>query len=152
MIRKEYLSHNDMHSYYSEVIRQMTVNSYSPQVIFAPMRGGADFGIKLSNYYEIPFEPIIWQTRDGVGTNTAALSSLCSKYHSQRVLLVDDICDSGRTLREILHIVNPLHASVHTAVAIDNVESGVEVHYSGREIFRSQHDQWFVFPWENWWK
>lgn len=151
MTNKEYISHSEMNSYYSEVVRKMAVRAYTPQVIFAPMRGGADFGIKLSNYFDIPFEPITWQTRDGAKANVNALKLLCSKYHSQRVLLVDDICDSGRTLGEILQTARPLHAAICTAVAIDNLESGVDVDYSGREICRSQHPQWFVFPWENWW-
>jgi hypothetical protein len=37
-------------------------------------------------------------------------------------------------------------------VAIENIESKVKIDYAGREISRSIEDQWFVFPWEDWWK
>lgn len=153
MNKLEYLSHNDMDGYYAEVIRKITNDNMRPDVIFAPMRGGADFGIKASNYYDIPFESIQWQTRSGSERNVKYLQDLFKKYDQQRILIVDDICDSGATLKEI-EAVGSLcdQTDLIFAVAIENLESPFTCDYSGREISRSIDTQWFIFPWENWWK
>jgi hypoxanthine phosphoribosyltransferase len=152
MINLEHITHSEMNCYYREAVRQMAMAGYTPNVVFAPMRGGADFGIKISNYFDIPFEPFLWQTRDGDATDWQQLGKLFEKYQRSNILIVDDICDSGTTLKLILRAAEQHHVMPHIAVAIDNIESGVFVHYSGREISRSEHTQWFVFPWENWWR
>jgi len=59
MPKYEYITHQEMNDYYSEVIRQVAKDGVVPEVIIAPMRGGADFGIKLSNYFDVPFVPVV---------------------------------------------------------------------------------------------
>ena len=153
MPKYEYLTHEQMNNYYSEVVRQMAKDNVAPEVIIAPMRGGADLGIKLSNYYDVPFVPIVWQTRDGEEKDIQSLVAVLDKYWGFTILLVDDICDSGKTLSEMLEVVIAQdYTDFYTAVAIENIESKVNINYSGREISRSIDDQWFVFPWEDWWK
>ena len=56
MPKYEYITHQQMNDYYSEVIRQVAKDGARPEVIIAPMRGGADFGIKLSNYFDVPYK------------------------------------------------------------------------------------------------
>lgn len=153
MAKYEYLTHKDMNNYYAEVARQISVLGLQPTVIMAPMRGGADMGIKFSNYYDAQFVPISWQTRDGEGKDVQAFISALDKYWGHTVLLVDDICDSGKTLSELIKIAKSENfMDFYVAVAIENVESKVDVDFSGREISRSIEDQWFIFPWEDWWK
>jgi hypoxanthine phosphoribosyltransferase len=141
-----------MDSYYADVIRKITNDNRRPDVVFAPMRGGADFGIKVSNYYDIPFESIQWQTRNGVERNVEQLQHLFKKYDQQCILIVDDICDSGATLKEIAAVsVLSEQSDVLFAAAIENLESTFSCDYSAREISRTEDTQWFIFPWEAWW-
>ncbi len=151
MTKYEYLSNEDMNNYYAEVIRNMALDNFKPDVVFAPMRGGADFGIKLSNYYNVPFEAISWQTRDGDLKDPAKLVDLFTKYDDKQILIVDDICDSGETLKGIeSYTLN--RTNVRFAAAIENLECGFVCDYSARQIGRSDDTQWFVFPWEDWWR
>ena len=152
MPQYEYLSHEDMNSYYADVIRKLAKDNLKPDVVFAPMRGGADFGIKVSNYYDIPFESIQWQTRSGNERNITQLRYLFSKYDQQNILIVDDICDSGATLKEIAEVALMMdQTNLIFASAIENLESPFSCDYSSREISRTQDTQWFIFPWEKWW-
>lgn len=152
MQQYEYLSHEDMNGYYADVIRKLAKDNLKPHVVFAPMRGGADFGIKVSNYYDIPFEAIQWQTRSGNERNVTQLRYLFSKYDQQNILIVDDICDSGATLKEIAKVASMMdQTNLIFAVAIENLESPFSCDYSSREISRTQDTQWFIFPWEKWW-
>jgi len=152
MQKYEYLSHEDMNGYYDDVIRKLAKDNIKPDVVFAPMSGGADFGIKVSNYYDIPFESIQWQTRSGKERNVEQLQYLFKKYDQQCILIVDDICDSGATLKEIAEVALTMdQTNLIFAVAIENLESPFSCDYSSREISRTEDTQWFIFPWEKWW-
>jgi hypoxanthine phosphoribosyltransferase len=153
MIKYEYITHEEMNNYYSEVVRQIAKDGVVPEVIIAPMRGGADFGIKLSNYFDVPFVPVVWQTRDGEEKDIQSLVAILDQYWGRTILLVDDICDSGKTLSQMIEIIRAEEVvDFYVAVAIENIESKVKIDYTGREISRSVDEQWFVFPWEDWWK
>lgn len=152
----EYLSHSDMDSYYAEVCRAMAGAQYKPDVIIALSRGGLEFGVKLSNWFDdVPMIPISWQTRSGDTQQESLLRDALAQHKgAQSVLIVDDINDSGKTLLGIDAVVKAATDpfSVDYAVAIENTESDFEATWNGREIHRSEDTQWFVFPWENWWK
>ena len=54
-----------MDGYYKEIIQQMAKSNYKPDVVIGLLRGGGDFAVKLSHYFDIPCEVLTWQTRDG---------------------------------------------------------------------------------------
>lgn len=152
----EYISHAQMNGHYAEVVRQMTVQDFKPDVVIAIMRGGADMGVKLSNYYDCPMESLKWQTRSGSERELAQLISIISKYkHSKNILFAEDICDSGETIAEIRQEVTTrvtVDTNVKFAVAIENTEAAMDCDFASRLIARSSSPQWFVFPWESWYK
>lgn len=150
----EYLSHKTMDAYYSEVIRSMANAGLVPDIIIALSRGGLDFGVKMSNYYDdARLVPLVWQTRDGDVQQVDQLRDIMSEVKGGNVVIVDDILDTGETLIQIEQEVRDFvgDADIYFAVAIENTEADFEVDFSAREIQRSEDTQWFVFPWENWW-
>lgn len=69
----------------------------------------------------------------------------------ERLLFVDDINDSGRTigmLRAMLAEAGAVAGAVRFATLIDNVSSAQRVDYAARTIDRTVTKDWFVFPWE----
>lgn len=67
----------------------------------------------------------------------------------ERLLVVDDINDSGRTILRLRGALGDADAAVlRVAVLIDNVRSGARVDYSAETIDRAVTKDWFVFPWE----
>ena len=151
----EYLSHNDMDGYYADICRAMAGAQYRPDVIIALGRGGLDFGVKLSNWCDdVELVPVMWQTRDGEHKGLELLRSTLQRFSGKSILVVDDMNDTGKTLLEIEGVVRDTidPFCVDYAVAIENTESDFESVWSSREIQRSEDTQWFVFPWENWWK
>lgn len=154
-MRYEYLSDEEMNRYYKEVLRQMHTAQYLPDVIVCPMRGGVDMGIKLSNYLEVPVKALHWQTRDGEETNVNQLLEIVEQNIGKNILIVDDICDTGKTLVDIYTYLaegDGTNYNVSFATAINNVECDFQPTWCGREISRSDDTQWFVFPWEKWWQ
>ena len=146
-----------MHGYYFDVLRAMHAANYTPDVIVAPMRGGIDMGVKFSEYLNVPVVAIQWQTRDGGERDSVKFREVLKQFQGGKILVVDDICDSGETLRGLNFVVDRYTdtvgpAIVDYAVAIHNEDCDFEPTWSGRNIHRNVDKQWFVFPWEAWWK
>jgi hypoxanthine phosphoribosyltransferase len=79
----------------------------------------------------------------------------------KKLLLIDDICDSGDTLAMVVENLATLlngqahtqMANLRTAVLWNNVAQDVfEADYVGREISRADDERWIIFPYEEWWK
>ena len=69
----------------------------------------------------------------------------------ERLLFIDDINDSGRTiglLRTRLAAAGAVPGSIRFATLIDNSVSAQRVEYCARTIDRTADKSWFVFPWE----
>ncbi|WP_370170313.1 phosphoribosyltransferase [Sphingobium abikonense] len=67
----------------------------------------------------------------------------------ERLLIVDDINDSGRTILRVRRALGDADATLlRLAVLIDNSRSGARVDYSAETIDRAVTKDWFVFPWE----
>jgi len=68
-----------------------------------------------------------------------------------RLLLVDDINDSGRTINHLRDVLNQAGApaeAMRFAVLMDNLRSGASVDYRAETIDRAVTRDWFIFPWE----
>lgn len=154
MTKYEHITYDQLHGYYHELVRGMHTAHYVPDVIIAPMRGGVDLGVKLSNYFDCPVIALHWQTRDGLIKDSDTLTDILSKYLTENILIVDDICDSGKTFKQISDVVDSFQENIHVdyAAAIANLDSEFQVNWLGRLIYRNTDTQWFVFPWEEWWK
>jgi hypoxanthine phosphoribosyltransferase len=61
-----------------------------------------------------------------------------------KVLLVDEILDSGKTISSFMNI----HGKTDVAVLIWNKEQEVVPEYYAFEIERSRTSEWFEFWWE----
>jgi len=83
----------------------------------------------------------------------------------KNILIVDDINDSGRTLKWIMEDwsgsclpADPAwediwNHNVKFAVLVNNAGSEFNgVDYIGLDIDKREEDAWVVFPWENWWE
>jgi len=84
---------------------------------------------------------------------------------SKKILIVDDINDSGATFNWIKEdwqsgcLPNDpdwnyvWHHNVRFAVVVNNDSSEFKnVDYSALNINKAEEDSWVVFPWENWWE
>lgn len=155
----EYLSYDQMHGYYAEVIRELTMDGLVPSLVITPLRGGSDFGVKLSQYYNAALVAMRWQNGKAStgGTDAQVIADALSQLpNGSVVLVVDDICDSGTTFKTLSDMIRmwPQHTTrlrFVSASAINNVDVRA-CDYGGREISRRDDPQWFVFPWEEWWK
>jgi hypoxanthine phosphoribosyltransferase len=147
-------SFTDLQKDLNSIIQQMVVDGFTPDVIVGPGRGGYIPGVMLSHYFEVPFEGIRWQLRDGNITDDKTLRHIVKKHFSDNILVIDDINDSGATLKGIFEIIaeESQLSDVRCATLITKTSSNFgSVDYTGRTL-QPDYNPWIVFPYEEWWK
>jgi hypoxanthine phosphoribosyltransferase len=121
-------------------------------LIIALERGGLVPGVMLSHSLGIPMRAVQWSLRDGNIQNEQMLISILNWVDSARkILIVDDICDSGETLKSILAFINQRYywfKGIDTAVLINNSAQDFVPTYTTKIIDRTHDSRWVIFPWE----
>ncbi len=93
-----------------------------------------DYSSQVQDFAEEPLVKLAARTRAG-----------------ERLLFLDDINDSGRTiahLRSRLAAADAKPGAIRFATLLDNASSAERVDYRARTIDRTVTKDWFVFPWE----
>ena len=134
--------------------REITLDKFDPQVIVGLSRGGLTPGVMMSHWLQKPFKPVKAALRD-----FPEWEDYLPKKTDERVLIVDDICDSGETFTRMKsYIKGPrlnqpmeLPTEVRFASLWWNNECDFEPHYYAQECAKDSEDIWIHFPWEHWW-
>ena len=105
----------------------------------------------MSHYLNKPFKPVKAALRD-----FPDWEEYLPKKTDKRVLIVDDICDSGETFQKISdHINSRREKSTQTDIRFAslwwNNEVEFEPHYYAQECAKDSENIWIHFPWEHWW-
>jgi len=140
------VSWNDYHSLSQKIAA--TILGSQPRVdeIVAISRGGLTFGHLLSDLLRVPIATITIQSYIDIQTQgeVKITARLQTSIKGKHVLLVDDVSDTGKTLKRAvtyLHRLSP--ASVATAT----------IFYKPHSVFRpdffaQQTTKWILFPYE----
>jgi hypoxanthine phosphoribosyltransferase len=139
------------------IVRDMSVAQYKPDVVVGPGRGAYFPGVMLSHYFEVPFEGFRWQYRDGNLQDESTLEHIIDKHQSDKILIVDDINDTGTTLQSIDNYIfewatnEVVDIQLKYATLLTKSTSSFEqVNFYAREL-TPDYDPWVVFPYEQWW-
>ena len=145
---------NEMRRDVNTLCREILLDGFNPEVIVGLSRGGLTPGVMMSHWMQKPFKPVKASLRD-----FPEWEDYLPKKTDERVLIVDDICDSGETFDRIKsYIKGPrinqpmeLPVEVRFATLWWNNECNVEPHYYVNEIAKDSSGTWIHFPWESWW-
>ena len=129
--------------------REIVLDKFDPNVIVGLSRGGLTPGVMMSHWMEKPFKSIKASLRD-----FPEWEDYLPRKTDERVLIVDDICDSGETFHKIREHINERKENgvdVRFATLWWNNECNFEPHYYVNEIAKDSTKTWIHFCWENWW-
>jgi xanthine phosphoribosyltransferase len=164
-MKKTQLTWRDSERLCQEILRQITKDSWRPDIIVGIGRGGLMPAILISQYLGVKMISLDVSLRDG-GDTVSNLGLAEDAFEGQRILIVDDINDTGATFNWIMEDWrssclpdekrwNNLvwNYNVRFAVVVDNLASkcNVKMDYSAVEINKAEDDIWIEFPWEKWW-
>ena len=107
------------------------------EVILGLSRGGLIPGVMLSHALNVPFIPVVWQTRDG----NVQWTNHLQVYDKPTTLVVDDLIDSGETFYQIKDVAPNVKYC-----ALYNKQYSIALDYWGSTLYNE--DRWLDFPWE----
>ena len=166
-MKKIFYSWQDVEHQTQEILRQLQRDAWRPDYVVGLTRGGLVPANLISQYLEIKMETLKVSLRDGDECETNCWMSEDAFVNNKRILIVDDINDSGATLnwikRDWQDSCFPSDSrwddeiwnhNVRVATLVDNESSASElnVSYSAVGLNKAEEDVWIVFPWEDWWK
>jgi xanthine phosphoribosyltransferase len=165
-MKKVYYSWQDVENQTQEILRQLQRDAWRPDYVVGLTRGGLVPANLISQYLECPMECLKVSLRDDASQPESNLWMAEDAFEQKRILIVDDINDSGATLNWIKEdwMSNALPDNpkwneiwgdtVRVAVLVDNEASASElnVSYSAVDLNKAEEDVWIVFPWEEFWK
>jgi len=124
---------------------------WAPTLLVGVGRGGLTPAVFLSHRMGLSMVSIDHSTKIAqFGEELVAVLAQRTRA-GDRLLFVEDINDSGKTIGEIraaLAAEGAVAGQIRFAVLIDNIRSAQRIDYGYREIDRSVTKDWFIFPWE----
>lgn len=139
-MKKRIVTNQDVRDYTLEVIRQINADLWTPEIVLGFSRGGLVPANYISQWYDIPMFCI---NKD--------VEFKCDLDRYNKVLVIDDINDTGNTLYDFRSRYGENQGFKYAAL-IDNSGSKFETNYAGHYINKLEVPDWIVFPWEIWWQ
>ena len=104
-------------------------------------RGSLPMAVHISNVFDVPLSIVGFQTRDGKDKEPYMIYK--ADEAPKRVLIVDDIYDSGYTMTEVIKMLPHYATYSIEGFCLFGKENKLNVSYA------NEHDgSWIVFPWE----
>lgn len=165
-MKKIYYTWQDVENQTQEILRQLQRDVWQPDYVVGLTRGGLVPANLISQYLAVSMECLKVSLRDDASQPESNLWMSQDAYEGKRILIVDDINDSGATLNWIKkdwqsscfpkdprwHLV--WGDNVRVAVLVDNEASAskLNINYNAVDLNKAEEDSWIVFPWEDWWQ
>ena len=152
--------------YVREMCFQIEDSNWRPNYIVGITRGGLLPAVMLSHYFNIPCKTLHVSLRDSSQASESNLWMSEDAYNGKKILVVDDINDTGETINWIKKDWesstkpdsdtwnNVWNNTVKFATVFDNTSSKsiVKVDFHGEQIDKEVTNDWIQFPYEDWWK
>ena len=129
----------------------LEADSWKPDFLVGVGRGGLVPAAYLSHRLDIAMLSVDHSSGEP-GFGGELLVKLAAKIAGgRRILVVDDINDSGTTIdciRSAIAAEGGSEDQLRVAVLINNSRSKAKAEYAATLIDRDEDKRWFVFPWE----
>ena len=141
-----------------KLARQIWDSGWKPDVLLALWRGGTPIGVAVHEFFEyagleVRHMPLKTASYTGIGKNQpprleCAREVLDAIGDADRVLVVDDVLDSGGTLRAVLDSLNAGKRAGGARTAVLYWKPSADKHGVRPDYYVSILEKWIVFPHE----
>lgn len=143
-----YYSFEDYKEDVDSLVKQIINSGQFYDYVVGVVRGGAIPAVYLSHRLGIPMRTVSWSTFHGDQMRESAMDIADDVAEGKKILVVDDILDSGRTMRELIEDWGCDRSQIGIAVLVHNVRQDTTPDYFGRKIDRETNKDWVYFWWE----
>ncbi len=144
-MKKNIISVDEINYALKEIVKQIDISGFEPEIIVSINRGGCIPGVYLSHFLNKPHKMVDIKSIDNLKISLNTLK----KFKS--ALIIDDINDTGKTFTIVKETFDNTNAEIRYAALINNISSKTKIEYHGQIINKKENPIWYVFPWENWW-
>lgn len=151
-MKKIFLSWDDIDNACFGIYRAIKGAEWAPDYVIGLTRGGLIPATILSHRFNCPLYPLKVSLRDFQDADFAITEKprWMLDQEVKKVLIVDDINDSGNTINTIKKVWSgDWHNNIRFAVIVNNTASEATVDYKDTIINKNKEDVWIVYPWEN---
>lgn len=143
-----YYSSNDFLEDVDKIANDVIVSGIEVDYIVGITRGGLLPAVLLSHRLDVPMRTVSWSTfhKDQMREHAYDIAEDISE--GKRILLVDDILDSGRTMAELLEDWGCVRDKIKIAVLLHNTAQSIIPDFWGRQFSRTETPDWIDFWWE----
>lgn len=128
--------------------RQIKLYGIDFDAIIGVSRGGLVPANILSHLLDIPLIPVSYSSFNGKGDDKNHENNL-PPIADKKILIVDDICDSGYTLRELADYYSADNLNtVYTACVYYKLRKNPVIVTNFSWVTIQEDSPWVVFPWE----
>jgi hypoxanthine phosphoribosyltransferase len=130
--------------FFGELCRALALRvarEYEPEIVLGIAKAGVIPGVVVASILQTEFSSMA-VTRQEEGAQPVLVSGPPSTIRGRRVLIVDETCDTGSTMKLALSEVRALHpAEVRTAVSFKTGEYSPDFH-------AFETDNFIILPWD----
>ena len=143
-----YYGFNEFKQDADSLVEQIVNSGKFYDYVVGVVRGGSIPAVYLSHRLEIPMRTVSWSTFHGDQMRESAMDIADDICDGKSVLIVDDILDSGRTMKELIDDWGCGRDKVGIATLLYNPRQEIKPDYYGRVIDRDSYTDWVYFWWE----
>lgn len=148
LVDKEVLTWQGFGDSMRELAQQIADSGFVPDIVIAVARGGMlpggaltyALGTKLTDAINVEFYTDVHETLPDPVLLAPLLDT--ESITGKKLLVVDDVVDSGRTLELVVKLLKGYDADVRSAVIYEKPTTVIHPEYSWAKT-----DKWIVFPW-----
>ena len=136
----------------THVAAQLSYPENLPDCIVGLARGGLIPAVCLSHKLGLPMEVISLSLRDGKVSSDKELleAQLINLDKYNNIAIVDDICDSGKTMHALDIRLNARgHSNIKWCTLLHKTSALFQPKIIGEVINEIDESDWIVFPWED---
>lgn len=150
-----YMTWEDVEKSCMKIHNSMKANNYMPDIIIGLLWGGVvptRLLVDIMGHKRINTHVTYASLYDGIGKRRDVVDigfnhDFLKTFADKKVLVIDDIWDSGMTMRAALKDLVEHNCIVSTATLVyKNVNSSIAPNYYDKVL--SSDNIWIVFPWE----
>lgn len=132
-----------------KVVADMKLNDYQPDVLIAVARGGLVPARILADYLQEKYVSSLqmghWDAQAQLQEEPMLVFPLPEiDLKGKRVLVVDDVCDEGRTMEQVRDYLAARGAEISTFVLVSKADSRFMADYCPKIL---DEWRWVLFPW-----
>ncbi len=133
-----------------DLAQEIADSGFDPEIVIAIARGGMclggaltySLGVKLTDAINVEFYTDVHETLPDPVLLAPMLDT--ASIAGKRILVADDVADSGRTLALVIKLLRGFGADVRSVVLFAKPTTVVRPDHAWRST-----DRWIVFPWSD---